>query len=71
MLANVTMGLVARSAPQLNIFAVGFPVTLLLGLVVLLLGLPALEPQVRDMQDSVLERAGLIIGLDGGAPQAP
>jgi flagellar biosynthetic protein FliR len=71
MLANVTMGLVARSAPQLNIFAVGFPVTLLLGLVVLLLGLPALEPQVRDMQDSVLERAGLIIGLDGGAPRAP
>jgi flagellar biosynthetic protein FliR len=71
LLANITMGLVARSAPQLNIFAVGFPVTLLLGLVVLLLGLPALEPQVAALQDSVFEHAATLLGLGGAPSGAP
>lgn len=57
LLANVAMGLVARSAPQLNIFAVGFPVTLLLGLLFLLLTLPSVAPQVVGLTQSALERA--------------
>jgi len=63
LLANVAMGLVARSAPQLNIFAVGFPVTLLLGLVFLMLGLPALGSQVFDLQADVFERVARMLGL--------
>jgi flagellar biosynthesis protein FliR len=62
LLANVAMGLVARSAPQLNIFAVGFPVTLLLGLLFLLLTLPALAPQLVALLESALGRGGEVLG---------
>lgn len=39
-LSNVALGVLTRSAPQLNLFAVGFPVTLLLGILILWLSLP-------------------------------
>jgi flagellar biosynthesis protein FliR len=39
---NLVLGAISRVAPQINIFAVGFPVTLGVGLVGLLLTLPAL-----------------------------
>lgn len=35
LVVNIAFGVMARLAPQLNIFAVGFPVTMLLGLIVL------------------------------------
>jgi flagellar biosynthetic protein FliR len=44
LLVNIGMGMVSRAAPQLNIFAVGFPVTLGVGFVLMWLSLPqALE----------------------------
>jgi len=44
MLVNLALGVLTRTAPQLNLFAVGFPVTLIVGLLVLLIGLPHLMP---------------------------
>jgi flagellar biosynthetic protein FliR len=43
LLVNLAIGVTARSAPQLNLFSVGFPLLLLMGLVGLPLGLPALS----------------------------
>lgn len=40
LMVNLSFGVLTRAAPQLNILVVGFPVTLLLGLVLLLLTLP-------------------------------
>ena len=40
LLANVIMGFMARSIPQLNVFVVGFPFTIGLGLLFLALGVP-------------------------------
>ena len=37
LLINVAFGIVTRTAPQLNIFAVGFPVTILAGLLIICL----------------------------------
>ena len=42
-LINKVMGLVARVAPQMNIFSVGFPVTLGVGLTGLWLTLPMMQ----------------------------
>jgi flagellar biosynthetic protein FliR len=42
LVANISLGVLARVAPTLNIFAVGFPVTLGLGFIVLMLSLPYL-----------------------------
>lgn len=41
LVANVAVGVVSRAAPTLNLFAVGFPAMIALGLVIVLLGLPA------------------------------
>jgi len=41
-LVNLALGIVSRAAPQLNLFAVGFPMTMLLGFIMLMLCLPAL-----------------------------
>lgn len=52
LIANLALGILTRAAPQLNIFAVGFPVTLAIGLLVLGLALPrfipVLERIIRD-----------------------
>jgi flagellar biosynthetic protein FliR len=51
-LANLALGVLTRTAPQLNLFAVGFPVTLIVGMLVLLLVMPHLMPVLEH----VLER---------------
>jgi flagellar biosynthetic protein FliR len=40
LLVNIGFGVATRAAPQLNIFSVGFPVTLILGMVLMWLTLP-------------------------------
>jgi len=48
LMSNIAMGVVTRAAPQLNIFAVGFPLMLLLGFVLLMLTLPSVLPQFSN-----------------------
>ena len=43
MFANLALGLVSRVAPQMNIFAVGFPITLVVGLIGIAVTLPMLD----------------------------
>ncbi|MGH6648279.1 flagellar biosynthetic protein FliR, partial [Aquabacterium sp.] len=42
-LVNLVMGLISRVAPQMNIFSIGFPVTLGVGLTGLWLTLPMMQ----------------------------
>ena len=53
LLVNIVLGVLARVAPQLNIFAVGFPLTILVGLSLVFLLLPYLETPLR----AALERS--------------
>ncbi len=59
---NLGMGVVSRAAPQLNLFAVGFPVAMLFGFLVLLLSLPALRGVFMDL----LEQAFAVAAAVGG-----
>jgi flagellar biosynthetic protein FliR len=52
LVVNIAFGVMARSAPQLNIFAIGFPVTMMMGFVVVLFTLPNVVPQFNR----ILER---------------
>lgn len=38
LMVNVAFGVISRAAPTLNLFAVGFPITLMMGFIVMLLG---------------------------------
>lgn len=44
LITNIALGILTRAAPQLNLFAVGFPITLAIGFFVLSLSIPYLSP---------------------------
>ena len=58
MFVNLVLGAISRVAPQINIFAVGFPVTLGVGLLGLVLTLPALAQPFTMTLQRLLERFG-------------
>jgi flagellar biosynthetic protein FliR len=47
LIANIALGVLTKVAPQLNLFAVGFPVTLMAGFVMLALTLPYFAPTME------------------------
>ncbi|MDT8403918.1 flagellar biosynthetic protein FliR [Sulfuriflexus sp.] len=49
LVVNVGFGVMTRAAPQLNIFAIGFPVIMTLGFVVILVSLPSIIPQFENI----------------------
>lgn len=53
LIVNLGFGILSRAAPQLNLFAVGFPAILLLGFLVMILTLPTILPSLTHLTDSV------------------
>lgn len=47
LITNIALGVLTRTAPQLNIFAVGFPVTSTVGLIVIMVSLQAMAPAIE------------------------
>lgn len=58
LLANLAFGVLTRTAPQLNLFAVGFPVTLATGLAMLALAMPFVVPA---METALLRALSLVV----------
>lgn len=52
---NLALAALTRAAPQLNVFAIGFPITLAVGFSALLLTLPWLTPVVDGMLRETME----------------
>ena len=48
LLVNISFGVVARAAPALNVFSVGFPVTLIVGLLMLIFITPLVLPHLNQ-----------------------
>lgn len=46
LITNIALGILTRAAPQLNLFAVGFPITLAIGFFVLALSMPYFAPML-------------------------
>ena len=49
LVVNLAFGIMTRSAPQLNIFAVGFPLTIMMGFAVILFTLSSVIPQTMRL----------------------
>ena len=62
MLTNLAFGVITRAAPQLNIFAVGFPVTILIGFVMVLFSISHALPRVEGLAAGALRMAGSMVG---------
>ncbi len=56
---NVVMGIVSRIAPQMNVFAIGFPLTLSVGLLGIAFTLPVLDRPVMQLMRVI---ADLFVG---------
>ena len=58
MFVNLAMGIISRVAPQMNIFAVGFPITLVVGLVGITVTLPMLDQPFIALMGRTIEIFG-------------
>jgi flagellar biosynthetic protein FliR len=63
LLTNSAMGVVSRAAPSLNVFAVGFPLTLLMGIVVLIVLLPSFMGNVQNLWFEAFQQIRLLLGV--------
>lgn len=55
LVVNLAFGLMTRAAPQLNIFSIGFPLTLVIGLVIVWIGLADLLSQYQVFATEALQ----------------
>jgi len=58
MFVNLALGIISRVAPQMNIFAVGFPITLVVGLIGIAYTLPMLDQPFLALMGRVMDIFG-------------
>lgn len=63
LIVNLGFGVMSRAAPTLNLFAVGFPVTLVFGLAIVLAGLPTLQSSFVELLDLCLRTLRALMGM--------
>jgi flagellar biosynthesis protein FliR len=61
-IVNLALGVVTRAAPQLNLFGIGFTITLLCGFFVLMVGLDGVMAGISNLIDSALKAADELVG---------
>jgi flagellar biosynthetic protein FliR len=54
LLVNLGMGIITRAAPQLNIFAVGFPMTMMIGFILMWITLPNVLAKFSELVNEAL-----------------
>jgi flagellar biosynthesis protein FliR len=62
LVVNVSFGVLTRAAPQLNLFSVGFPASMLLGFVLVAVSLPAVLSKVLPISLDALAHLGAVLG---------
>lgn len=61
LLVQVVTGLLARSAPALNLFALGLPAGVLAGIAALIIAMPVMVTQLEGVIEAALDRAAEMI----------
>ena len=61
LITNLAMGVLARVAPQLNVFAVGFPVTLMAGFIVLMFSIPYFGAAMERLFDKAFRAMATVM----------
>ncbi len=61
LIVNLSFGVMTRAAPQLNIFAVGFPIMILMGMAIIFLTLQTLEPHIERLSNEALLMASTMV----------
>ena len=61
LITNISLAVLTRTAPQLNLFAIGFPITSTVGLVVILISLNAFAPVLQSIFEQGFELIGIFL----------
>ncbi len=62
LIVNLAFGVISRAAPTLNLFAVGFPITMVLGFVILMVSVPNIISVFIDLMMTAFENAlGILV----------
>jgi len=67
LITNMALGILTRAAPQLNLFGIGFPITLLTGFVLIAIALPYIVTPMQNFMSQSIE----MIRLLGAVPPVP
>ncbi len=57
LLVNIALGILTRAAPQLNLFGIGFPITIAMGFLMIMLVLPYLSNPIQTLFNEGIEKA--------------
>jgi flagellar biosynthetic protein FliR len=60
LVTNLALGILTRAAPQLNLFGIGFPITLGVGFIMLTVALPYLATPLANLLQEGISRIGQI-----------
>lgn len=66
MMVNLSFGILSRAAPQISPFSIGFPMSIILGFVIIFVTLPASSNHLVNMADQMLQMIRLLV-QPGGA----
>lgn len=62
LMVNITFAVITRTAPQINIFSIGFPLTLVFGLFVMYLSFPSMIGYCESLFDDGFSELTMILG---------
>ena len=66
-IVNLALGVVTRAAPQLNLFGIGFTITMLCGFFVLIVGLEGIMTSISGLINGALAAVAELIGAPAAA----
>lgn len=66
LITNIALGVLTRAAPQLNLFALGFPITLTVGIIALAACLPLLAGALQSLYERGFDAVGMFLKIAGG-----
>lgn len=61
LITNIALGILTKAAPQLNLFAIGFPITLTVGLGMLVMTLERMGPLLQRLYDMGFESMAQVV----------
>lgn len=65
MMVNLAFGILSRAAPQISPFSIGFPMTIILGFIIMMVTLPNVGGHLVDMSDEMLQMTRSLVQADG------
>ena len=63
LIGDVALGIIARTVPRMNIFQVGFPVKILMGLFTLTLLLPHISDLIKVLLEKAYEHMNTVLNF--------